>query len=72
MPRHANLIPTYRRHKQTGRAIVTVRDHLGARRDILLPGEFRSKESTAEYDRICSVLRANDGRLPETKGGTVT
>jgi hypothetical protein len=71
MPRHANLIPSYRRHKKTGRAVITVRDHLGGRRDILLPGEYRSKESTAEYDRICSVLRANSGRLPETKGNTV-
>jgi hypothetical protein len=36
-----------------------------------LPGEHRGKESTAEYDRICNVLRSNAGRLPETKNGAL-
>jgi hypothetical protein len=38
MARQPNAIPSYRLHKRTGRAVVTVRDHLGARRDVLLPG----------------------------------
>src|SRR3712207_3028868 len=56
--------PTYRHHKKTGRAIITVRDHQGARHDMLLPGPFASRESREEYERVCALLRANHGRLP--------
>ncbi len=64
MPRQPNAVPTYRLHKKTGRAIVTVRDHLGARRDILLPSLHNSPDSLQEYDRIKAQVRANDGRMP--------
>jgi integrase len=64
MARKPNSIPTYRKHRRTGRAIITVRDHCGARRDVLLPGQFGSAESCGEYERICARLRTNKGTLP--------
>jgi hypothetical protein len=51
--------PAYRRHTQTGRAIVTVYDADGNRRGVLLPGKFNSKESRAEYKRL-----TKGGKLP--------
>src|SRR5262245_53479041 len=68
MPRKRNPIPTYRLHKRTGRAIVCVRDHAGARREILLPGAYGSDESRAEYDSVCALLRATKGTLPPPAG----
>jgi hypothetical protein len=65
-----NTVPSYRRHKRTGRAIVTVRDHLGSRRDILLLGAYGSAESRWEYDRIKATVTANNGRMPATRSGT--
>ena len=67
MPRQPNPIPSYRLHKKTGRAVVTVRDHLGDRRDILLPGQHGSDESRQEYERVCAQLRAAGGRLRPDK-----
>jgi integrase len=54
--------PSYRRHSG-GQACVTVRDHLGRRREILL-GPWGSAESRAEYARALGELAANQGRLP--------
>src|SRR5262245_47026302 len=53
--------PSYRRHS-SGQACVTVRDHNGRRREILL-GKWNSPESKAEYARIISALAAHQGRL---------
>lgn len=64
MPRKFNPLPTSRFHKRTGRAVVTVRNHLGARQDVLLPGDYDSQESRREYERILAVVLANRGRLP--------
>jgi integrase len=64
MARKPLPVPSYRPHKRSGRAIVTVRNHLGARQDILLPGDFGSPESREEYDRICAQVRTNTGTLP--------
>jgi integrase len=63
-----NLIPTYRRHRRTGRAIITVRNAVGSRRDILLPGEFNSTESRQQYERILTILRTNGGNMPAENG----
>lgn len=57
------VTPAYRLHKQTGKAIVTVYDADGRRRGILLPGQFESKESRAEYKRVLARLAATDGVL---------
>lgn len=74
MARTSNPIPTYRLHKRTGRAIITVRDQTGARRDILLPGAFDSAESRHAYDEQLALIRTNKGRLPspEVTGGDLT
>ena len=42
--------PSYRLHKQSGQAIVTLTDGLGGRREVLL-GKFDTLESRVEYNR---------------------
>ncbi|MFO0937489.1 MAG: hypothetical protein U0798_13345, partial [Gemmataceae bacterium] len=63
MPRPKSLIPSYRHHKQSGQAIVTVRGVDGQRKDILL-GSFKSPESLAEYRRVCELVNENAGCYP--------
>jgi integrase len=63
MPRR-NTIPSYRLHKQSGQAIVTLSDGLGGRRDFTL-GEHNSAESRAEYARLLGEWEANGRRLPQ-------
>jgi integrase len=55
MPRKRNPIPSYRLHRQSGNAIVTVYASDGRRRDVLL-GKYNTPESKAEYRRILSEL----------------
>jgi hypothetical protein len=62
MPRRPNPVPTYRLHRQSGQAIVTVRDAAGRRRDMLL-GRFGSPESRAEYARVVAEAHSAAGRL---------
>jgi integrase len=50
MPRR-NSIPSYRLHKQSGQAVVTLPDRLGNRRDVLL-GKYGTPESRLEYTRV--------------------
>ncbi|MBI2808865.1 MAG: hypothetical protein HYX68_28105 [Planctomycetes bacterium] len=59
------IIPAYRLHKKTGKAIVTMYDADGNRRSVLLPGAYGSKKSEREYQRIPARLTANDGAMPE-------
>jgi integrase len=54
MPKLTNRVPKYRRHKQSGQAIVT----LGGR-DFLL-GPHRSKASRSKYNRLVAEWLAND------------
>jgi integrase len=58
-------IPTYRLHKQSGQAVVTLPDGLGGRRDILL-GKYDTTESRAEYARVLAEWEAN-GRQPPSR-----
>jgi integrase len=58
-------VPTYRRHKQSGQAIVTLTDGMGGRSDVLL-GKFGSKESRVEYARVIAEWEAA-GRRPPIK-----
>src|SRR5690554_2745945 len=51
--------PKYRRHKHSGRALVTLNG-----RDIYL-GRWGSPESREKYDRITGEWLANGRRLPE-------
>jgi hypothetical protein len=57
-------IPSYRLHKQSGQAIVTLSNGLGGRRDILL-GKYDTPESKAEYGRVISEWQATGRRLPK-------
>jgi integrase len=50
MPR-SRTVPSYRLHKPSGQAVVTVRTATGERRDVYL-GDYNSPESRAEYGRL--------------------
>jgi|SRR5262245_12979298 len=64
MPRLRNSQPPkYRRHKQSGQAIVTLSDPTGRRRDYLL-GPYGSPESRAEYARLIAEWMAGGGWAP--------
>jgi integrase len=57
-------VPSYRRHKQSGQAIVTLTDAVtGSRRDVLL-GRYGTKASKEEYKRVVLDWEANERRLP--------
>ncbi len=60
-----NRIPSYRHHKQSGQAVVTLPDGRGGRRDVLL-GAFGSSASKAEYRRLVAEWLANGHTLPAT------
>ena len=64
MPRPKNPVPTYRLHKQSGQAIVTV-NVAGTRKDMLL-GLYNSARSKDEYRRVLADLAAGrlDGGAP--------
>jgi integrase len=66
MPRLTS-VPTYRLHKQSGQAVVTLPDGLGNRRDVLL-GKFGSPESRADYARAIGEWEAHGRRLPQPAG----
>src|SRR5215471_13144300 len=56
-------VPSYRLHKQSGQAVVTLTDGLGTRRDVLL-GRHGTKESRQEYARVIAEWEASGRRLP--------
>src|SRR6516165_6312695 len=56
--------PSYRLHKSSGQAIVTLSDGLGARYDVLL-GKYGTAESRAEYARVVSEWETNGRRRPQ-------
>jgi hypothetical protein len=57
----SDRVPSYRHHKQSGQAVVTLPDGLGGRRDVLL-GKYKSKESRQEYARIIGAWEAAGAR----------
>jgi hypothetical protein len=59
----SDRIPSYRRHRQSGQAIVTLPDGFGNRRDVLL-GKYGTAESRKEYARVISEWEAAGQRLP--------
>jgi integrase len=61
-------IPTYRLHKQSGQAIVTLTDGIGGRRDVLL-GKHNTPESRTEYLRVLAEWEATDRRLAGREAG---
>ena len=56
-------IPNYRKHKQSGQAIVTLTDGMGGRKDVLL-GKFGTQKSRHEYARVIREWEVNGRRLP--------
>lgn len=58
MPRLTQIQPSYRLHKKSGQAIVTL-----SGKDFYL-GPYGSKPSKAEYDRVLAEWLANGRRLP--------
>jgi integrase len=56
-------IPSYRLHKQSNQAVVTLTDGTGARRDVLL-GKYGTPASRAEYARVLGEWEATGRRLP--------
>jgi integrase len=65
MPRRKQ-IPSYRLHKQSGQAVVTLPDGLGGRHDVLL-GKYGTAESRAEYARVIAEWEAGGRTVP--RGG---
>jgi integrase len=61
MPRR-NQVPSYRLHKQSGQAIVTLTDVLGGRRDVLM-GPFDTPQSRAEFARVITEWESAGRRL---------
>lgn len=55
MPRPRKEVPSYRHHKQSGQAIVTLNLN-GTRKNVLL-GRYGTPESRAEYERVLARLR---------------
>jgi integrase len=60
--RQSARIPKYRKHKQSGKAIVTLPLGGGQRRDVLL-GDYGSPASLAEYQRVIAEWQSGS-RLP--------
>jgi integrase len=63
MSRPRKSVPSYRLHRQSGQAVVTLPDGFGGRRDVLL-GPHATPESRQEYLRVLAEWEANGRRLP--------
>ena len=59
-------VPSYRRHKQSGQAVVTLPDALGNRKDVLL-GKYGTQESRQEYAKVIAEWEAAGRQLPSSK-----
>jgi integrase len=68
MPDHEQnrSVPTYRKHKQSGQAVVTLTNGMGKRRDVLL-GKHGTQASRQEYARVIAEWEANGRRLPASE-----
>jgi integrase len=62
-------VPSYRLHKQSGQAVVTLTDGMGGRRDVLL-GKHGTSESRREYARVVAEWEANGRRFQAAGGKT--
>src|SRR5947207_3195119 len=69
MSGRSRSVPSYRLHKQSGQAVVTLTDGLGGRRDVLL-GRYGSADSRLEYGRVIAEWEANGRRLTAAAVGS--
>ncbi|MBL8800282.1 MAG: site-specific integrase [Planctomycetia bacterium] len=65
MARPRSAVPSYRKHKQSGQAIVTLTDGLGSRHDVLL-GPHGTAASRQEYARVIAEWEAAGRTIPHT------
>src|SRR4051794_36419032 len=65
---HRTHVPSYRRHKSSGQAVVTLPDGLGGRRDVLL-GKHGTKASRVEYARVIAEWEARGRTVPALAAG---
>jgi integrase len=59
-------IPSYRLHRQSGQAVVTLTDAVTSQRKDCLLGAYNSAASKAEYKRVVVDWEARGRRLPQT------
>lgn len=67
MSRPKSLIPSYRLHKPSGQAVMTVSTNGGSRKTYYL-GKHGSDESKAEYKRLVSEISVSRGHSVVTNG----
>lgn len=67
MPRSPS-VPSYRLHKPTGQAVVTIRTPSGGRRDLYL-GKYNTAESRQSYGRIIAEISASPSAVPASCPG---
>src|SRR5205823_2311443 len=56
-------VPNYRKHKQSGQAVVTLTDSYSRRKDVQL-GKYGTKQSRVEYARVIAEWEASGRQLP--------
>ena len=66
MPKLLHQLPSYRHHKASGQALVTL-----SGRDFYL-GPWCSAESEREYQRLASAWLASGGNLPANRYDEIT
>jgi hypothetical protein len=64
MPRRRNSVPSFRLHRQSGQAIVTLTDALTGRRHDVLLGHFDTPASRQEYARIIAEWEGRGRQSP--------
>jgi integrase len=66
--KQAKSVPSYRKHRQSGQAVVTLPDGLGRRHDILL-GKYGTQQSRLEYSRVITEWEVAGRSLPQSPDG---
>jgi integrase len=67
MPHRLQFLPSYRLHKQSGQAVVTLPDGQGGRHDVLL-GPYATQASRLRYARVIEEWEAAGRRFPFSGG----
>src|SRR4051812_2952928 len=64
--------PSYRLHKSSGQAVVTLTDAVSRRRKDVLLGPHNTQTSRVEYARVLSEWEARGRRFEDVAGGDLT